>query len=61
MLDLIDPDPGQALLTIVLAIAVVVVGIMLWLKLSQRVWRHGGTTLATIVTGVGIVALLVAL
>lgn len=61
MLDLIDPDPGQALLKIALTVAVVVVGIMLWLKLSQRVRRHGGATLATIVTGVGIVALLVAL
>jgi hypothetical protein len=61
MLDFIDPDPGQALLKIVLTVAVVVLGIMLWLKLSQRVRRHGGRPMATIVTGVGIGALLVAL
>lgn len=61
MLDFIDPDPGQALLKIVLTVVVVVLGIMLWLKLSQRVRRHGGKPMATIVTGVGIAALLVAL
>ena len=61
MFDFIDPDPGQALLKIVLTVAVVVLGIMLWLKLSQRVRRHGGRPMATIVTGIGIAALLVAL
>ncbi|MDP2349888.1 MAG: hypothetical protein Q8M74_01875 [Chloroflexota bacterium] len=61
MLDFIDPDPGQALLKIVLTGVVVVLGVMLWLKLSQRVRRHGGRPMATIVTGVGIAALLVAL
>lgn len=61
MLDFIDPDPGQALLKIVLTLAVVALGVMLWLKLSQRVRRHGGRPMATIVTGIGIAALLVAL
>ncbi len=61
MLDFIDPDPGQALLKIVLTAAVVALGVMLWIKLSQRVRRHGGRPLASIVTGVGIAALLLAL
>ncbi len=61
MLDFIDPDPGQALLKFALAVLVMVVGIMLWRQLSRRVRRHGGGTVAAIVTGAGIVALLASL
>jgi hypothetical protein len=61
MLDLIDPDPGQALLKIALAVVVVGVGILLWFRLSARVRRHGGGARASALLGVAIVALLVSL
>jgi hypothetical protein len=61
MLDFIDPDPGQAMFKIALAVVVVIVGVMLWVRLSLRVRRHGGGTLARAVTGAGVVALLLAL
>jgi hypothetical protein len=61
MLDFIDPDPVQAVLRIGLIVAIVLVGIFLWTRVSRRVRRHGGGTLALILTAVAIVGLLASL
>ena len=61
MLDLIDPDPGAALVKIAGAIAIVGLAIAVWFQLNLRTRAHGGGVLAGIVVAIGIALLLVAL
>lgn len=61
MLDLIDPDPLQALLKIAGAVAVVAMAIVLWFQLLHRSRRFGGGTIAAAIMAAAVVALLVAI
>ena len=61
MLDLIDPNPGAAVLKILGAIAIVALSIAVWFQLNQRVRAHGGGVLAGLAVGIGIALLLTAL
>jgi len=61
MLDWIDPDPADALIKIVGAIAIVGLGIAVWFQLNIRVRANGGGVRAGIVVGVGIALLLASL
>jgi hypothetical protein len=61
MLDVIDPDPGQALIKIGMAVAVVVMAVVLWTQLQHRSRRYGGGNLAAVVMAAAVVALLVSI
>ena len=61
MLDFIDPDPGQALLKIGMAVAVVVMAVVLWTQLQHRSRRYGGGNVAAAVMAAAVVALLVSI
>jgi len=61
MLDFINPDPGQALLTLVGAIVLVVLAVALWTQLQHRSRRNGGGNLAAAAMALAVAGLLVAI
>lgn len=61
MLDFINPDPGQAVLLIAAAMAMIVMGVLLWFQLRNRTRRFGGGRLAAAATALAVVGLLVSI
>jgi hypothetical protein len=61
MLDWLDPDPVQAIVKVVAAVAIVAMGIAVWFQLDRRTRAHGGGVVAGILVAAGIAMLVVSL